>query len=55
MQEDRESRIRPIATADLSAVIGYSMFDMSYEGSYMPIPGDDDYEEDEEMDLYRGY
>ncbi|SPJ79393.1 uncharacterized protein FTOL_07784 [Fusarium torulosum] len=50
MQEGPESRIQFIATADLSGVIAYSMFDMSYEGSYMPAPGDDDYEEDEEKD-----
>lgn len=50
MQEGPESIIRIIAAADLSGVIGYSMFDMSYEGSYMPAPGDDDYVEDEEKD-----
>ncbi|KAM0443265.1 hypothetical protein ACHAQK_003628 [Fusarium lateritium] len=50
MQEGPGSIIRIIAAADLSSVIGYSMFDTSYEGSYMPIPGDDDYEEDEEKD-----
>ncbi|CAJ0553224.1 Ff.00g117360.m01.CDS01 [Fusarium sp. VM40] len=50
MQEGPESIIRIIATADLSGVVGYSLFDMSYEGSYMPAPGDDDYVEDEEKD-----
>jgi hypothetical protein len=50
MQEGPESRTQFIATADPSGVVTYSMFDMSYEGSYMPVPGDEDYEEDEGND-----
>jgi hypothetical protein len=50
MREGPESTISLIADADLAGVIAYSMFDMSYEGSHMPAPGDDDYEEDEEKD-----
>lgn len=30
-----------MAISDLSGVIAYSMFDMSYEGSYMPTPEDE--------------
>ncbi|KAM0467925.1 hypothetical protein ACHAP7_011432 [Fusarium lateritium] len=50
MRDKPDGRIGPIAITDLSSVIGYSMFDMSYEGSYTPAPGDDDYEVDEEKD-----
>jgi hypothetical protein len=50
MQEKPGSRIYFIATADLLGVITYSMFDASYEGIYMPKPGDDDYVVDEEKD-----
>lgn len=35
--EARSSRAHHIATADLAAVIGYSMFDMSYEGDLLDI------------------
>ncbi|KAM0224760.1 hypothetical protein ACHAQD_001554 [Fusarium lateritium] len=50
MREKPGSTICLIATADLLGVITHSMFDTSYEGSYMPAPGDDDYEVDEEKD-----
>lgn len=33
--------VRVMAIADLSSVIAYSMFDMTYEGSYMSCPEDD--------------
>lgn len=32
---------RTLAIGDLSNVVAYSMFDMDYEGSYMPCPEDD--------------
>ncbi|KAM0436870.1 hypothetical protein ACHAPT_002583 [Fusarium lateritium] len=41
MQEKAGSRARVMAIADLSSVIAYSMFDMSYEGDYMLGPEDD--------------
>ncbi|CCT75793.1 uncharacterized protein FFB20_00885 [Fusarium fujikuroi] len=40
MQEHAGSTVRLMANADLASVIGYSMFDMSYEGDYMPTPED---------------
>ncbi|PNP84046.1 hypothetical protein FNYG_02734 [Fusarium nygamai] len=40
MQEEAGSTVRLMANADLASVIGYSMFDMSYEGNYMPTPED---------------
>ncbi|KAF5642518.1 uncharacterized protein FTJAE_3675 [Fusarium tjaetaba] len=40
MRENAGSTVRSIAKADLASVIGYSMFDMSYEGDYMPTPED---------------
>lgn len=40
MQEHTGSTVRLMANADLASVIGYSMFDMSYEGDYMPTPED---------------
>ncbi|KAI6772958.1 hypothetical protein HG530_003916 [Fusarium avenaceum] len=50
MREKPGGKIYFMATADLLGVITYSMFDMSYEGSYMLKPGDDDYVVDEEKD-----
>lgn len=38
-----------MAIADLSGVISYSMFDMSYEGSYLKAP--EDYVEDEAVEF----
>ncbi|KAF4428241.1 hypothetical protein FACUT_9498 [Fusarium acutatum] len=38
MQEHAGSTVRLMANADLASVIGYSMFDMSYEGDYIPTP-----------------
>lgn len=40
MAEEPGSMTRLTATADLAAAIGYSMFDTSYEGSYMLGPED---------------
>ncbi|KAF5690418.1 hypothetical protein FCIRC_871 [Fusarium circinatum] len=40
MKEHAGSTVRLMANADLASVIGYSMFDMSYEGDYMPTPED---------------
>ncbi|RBR00456.1 hypothetical protein FVER53590_30326 [Fusarium verticillioides] len=40
MQGDVGSTIRFMAKADLASVLGYSMFDMSYEGDYMLTPED---------------
>jgi hypothetical protein len=40
MRENAGSTVRSIAKADLASVIGYSMFDMSYEGDYIPTPED---------------
>jgi hypothetical protein len=34
------SRVRMIAITDLSSVIAYSMFDISYEGDYLVLPED---------------
>ncbi|KAL2760906.1 hypothetical protein ACRALDRAFT_1053534 [Sodiomyces alcalophilus JCM 7366] len=45
--ETKSSRARHIAMADLAGVIGYSMFDMSYEGAYLALP-EDDYDENGE-------
>ncbi|UZP46398.1 hypothetical protein NXS19_014210 [Fusarium pseudograminearum] len=42
---ERGSMARVIAVSDLTAVVVHSMFDMSYEGDYMPLP------EDEDLDL----
>ncbi|KAF4445764.1 hypothetical protein F53441_10513 [Fusarium austroafricanum] len=42
MQEEAGSMARVTAIADLSGVLVYSMFDMSYEGSYMLTPEDED-------------
>ncbi|KAF5635917.1 hypothetical protein F52700_5230 [Fusarium sp. NRRL 52700] len=40
MQADIGIMVRAMANADLSGIIAYSMFDMSYEGDYMPTPED---------------
>ncbi|KAG4262885.1 hypothetical protein FPRO03_10248 [Fusarium proliferatum] len=40
MQEHAGTTVRLMANADLASVIGYSMFDMTYEGDYMPTPED---------------
>ncbi|KAF5693588.1 hypothetical protein FDENT_1820 [Fusarium denticulatum] len=40
MRAETETMVRAMANADLSGVIAYSMFDMSYEGDYMPTPED---------------
>jgi hypothetical protein len=45
-KEEVDNMARKIALADLAAVVCYSMFDTSYEGSYMLAPGDEGYDED---------
>ncbi|CAG1971661.1 unnamed protein product [Fusarium graminearum] len=45
MGETSGSMVRIIAMSDLTSVVVYSMFDMSYEGDYMPFP------ENEELSL----
>ncbi|KAJ0162206.1 hypothetical protein CTA2_4927 [Colletotrichum tanaceti] len=44
-RESKGSRVRVMAIADLSGVIAYGMFDMSYEGSYLTTPEDDSVDE----------
>ncbi|GKT92624.1 hypothetical protein CT0861_01997 [Colletotrichum tofieldiae] len=51
VQESRGSRVRDMAIADLAGVIAYSMFDMSYEGSYMTTP--EDHADDEAVDFQK--
>ncbi|KAF9765364.1 hypothetical protein IL306_002377 [Fusarium sp. DS 682] len=48
MQEELGTMARLMATADLTSVIAYSMFDMSYQGNYMPAPGDDEASEEDD-------
>ncbi|GKT46279.1 uncharacterized protein ColSpa_06460 [Colletotrichum spaethianum] len=45
IQESSGSRALVKAIADLSSVIAYNMFDMSYSGDYMINPEDDMYDE----------
>ncbi|KAF5602204.1 uncharacterized protein FSUBG_7879 [Fusarium subglutinans] len=40
MRPDIQTMVRAMANADLSGIVAYSMFDMSYEGDYMPTPED---------------
>ncbi|KAK2058803.1 hypothetical protein LY76DRAFT_513402 [Colletotrichum caudatum] len=40
IRESKGSRVRVMAIADLASVIGYSMFDMSYQGDYLETPED---------------
>lgn len=40
MRPETEIMVRLMGNADLSGLIAYSMFDMSYEGDYMPTPAD---------------
>ncbi|KAK2739293.1 hypothetical protein CKAH01_07243 [Colletotrichum kahawae] len=47
MQESKNSRVRDIASADLSGIIAYGMFGMTYEGSYMKTPEDDPEEDND--------
>ncbi|KAH0428506.1 hypothetical protein CcaCcLH18_08968 [Colletotrichum camelliae] len=52
MQESKNSRVRDIASADLSGIIAYGMFDMTYEGSYMKTSEDDpDEDNDKSVDF----
>ncbi|KAF5558907.1 hypothetical protein FPHYL_7248 [Fusarium phyllophilum] len=39
-QEETGIMVRAMGNADLSGIVAYSMFDMSYEGDYMPTPED---------------
>ncbi|KAF5586360.1 hypothetical protein FPCIR_7970 [Fusarium pseudocircinatum] len=39
-QEETGTMVRAMGNADLSGIVAYSMFDMSYEGDYMPTPED---------------
>jgi hypothetical protein len=48
MQEDHQSYARAMAIADLTNVVAYSMFDMSYEGNYMKFP-EDEFDENGEI------
>ncbi|KAF5551291.1 hypothetical protein FMEXI_3409 [Fusarium mexicanum] len=40
IRADIPTLVRAMANADLSGIIAYSLFDMSYEGDYMPTPED---------------
>ncbi|KAF4826736.1 hypothetical protein CGCTS75_v008741 [Colletotrichum tropicale] len=53
MQESTISRVRIITNADLSGVIACSMFDMTYEGSYMRTPEDDPDDDHDEVVPFR--
>ncbi|KAG5812433.1 hypothetical protein H9Q74_010738 [Fusarium xylarioides] len=50
MQDHVGSTVRLMANADLASVIGYSMFDMSYEGDYMLTPEDLEHLDDAEKE-----
>ncbi|KAF5601785.1 hypothetical protein FPANT_1649 [Fusarium pseudoanthophilum] len=39
-EEETGHMVRAMGNADLSGIVAYSMFDMSYEGDYMPTPED---------------
>ncbi|KAK3375737.1 hypothetical protein B0T24DRAFT_616958 [Lasiosphaeria ovina] len=53
-REKRTSPVRNGVIEQLSSVIGYSLFDMSYEGDYMEdLPNDQPLSEDEKLEIER--
>jgi hypothetical protein len=41
-REQRDSSLRLKLIADIASIVGYGLFDMSYEGDYMTFKADDE-------------